>query len=67
HNVQLQGSVTGVITTEKKGKMGFGYDPIFKPDGYDLTFAELPLRVKNKIGHRGKAILELISYLNKIK
>jgi XTP/dITP diphosphohydrolase len=57
------GSVAGTITPSKHGKDGFGYDPIFMPKGFDKTFAELPLSVKNEIGHRGKAIQALISYL----
>jgi len=62
----FDGKIDGVITTNKKGEHGFGYDPIFKPNGYDQTFAELPLSVKNEISHRGKAFKQLIAYLNKI-
>ncbi|MBC8767904.1 non-canonical purine NTP diphosphatase [Arenibacter sp. BSSL-BM3] len=63
-NEQLlfKGIVQGVITTQKKGGKGFGYDPIFMPKGYDKTFAELPISVKNKISHRGKAIQELLAF-----
>jgi len=60
----FDGTVKGEIITEKRGQEGFGYDPIFKPDGYEKTFAELPLEIKNKIGHRGKAIVKLINFLN---
>ena len=60
----FEGRVDGTIRTEKCGQKGFGYDPIFQPDGYDKTFAELPLEVKNHIGHRGKAVEKLIVYLN---
>lgn len=60
----FNGTVQGEITTKKSGNMGFGYDPIFRPSGYDLTFAELPIAIKNKISHRGKAVEQLISYLN---
>ncbi len=60
------GEVNGEIVHEKRGDKGFGYDPIFKPNGYSKTFAELPLLVKNKIGHRGKAIQKLILYLNSV-
>ncbi len=59
------GICKGEITKEKKGKGGFGYDPIFLPDGYTKTFAELPLSEKNKISHRGKAVQQLIDFLNR--
>jgi XTP/dITP diphosphohydrolase len=62
----FEGKVNGVITTTQKGKHGFGYDPIFKPNGYEETFAELPLSVKNSISHRGQAVQKLIAYLNNI-
>lgn len=58
------GICSGTITENKKGQGGFGYDPIFIPNEYDQTFAELSLSEKNKIGHRGKAILQLIKYLS---
>lgn len=57
------GVVNGEITKEKSGASGFGYDPIFKPNGYDKTFAEIPLSTKNKISHRGLAVQKLIDYL----
>ena len=60
------GKVEGEITDKKSGEKGFGYDPIFKPLGYTKTFAELPLEVKNKIGHRGKAIQKLILRLESL-
>ncbi len=60
------GKAYGEIVQEKSGKKGFGYDPIFKPNGYTKTFAELPLEVKNKIGHRGKAIQKLILRLESL-
>ncbi|GAB5566092.1 MAG: non-canonical purine NTP diphosphatase [Winogradskyella sp.] len=60
------GICKGEITLEKHGDKGFGYDPIFKPKDYDETFAEMDLKLKNKIGHRGKAVLELINYLNNL-
>ena len=56
------GICNGVITQTQKGNGGFGYDPIFMPEGYQETFAELPLSEKNKIGHRGKAIQKLIHH-----
>ncbi|MGB5497317.1 MAG: non-canonical purine NTP diphosphatase [Maribacter sp.] len=60
------GKVNGEIVHRKKGEKGFGYDPIFKPEGYTKTFAELPLEEKNKIGHRGKAIQKLIMHLKSL-
>lgn len=61
----FEGVVNGTITAEKSGHEGFGYDPVFQPEGYDKTFAELPLEVKNAIGHRGRATSKLIDYLGK--
>ena len=58
------GIVKGVITEEKSGDKGFGYDPIFKPTGYEENFAELSAETKNKISHRGLATQQLISFLN---
>ena len=60
------GIASGEITLEKKGTGGFGYDPIFKPNGYDSTFAELSLEIKNKISHRGKATKALLDFLQNI-
>ncbi|MDO6758907.1 non-canonical purine NTP diphosphatase [Tamlana sp. 2_MG-2023] len=67
-NNELQtftGICEGEITTSKTGAEGFGYDPIFKPQGYAETFAEMPLSIKNSIGHRGKAVSQLVAFLNK--
>jgi len=58
------GICKGEITKEKQGKKGFGYDPIFKAKGYTETFAEISLDEKNRIGHRGKAVQQLIDFLN---
>ncbi|UOB17169.1 non-canonical purine NTP diphosphatase [Abyssalbus ytuae] len=63
----FEGVIKGEIIMEKRGKNGFGYDPVFIPEGYDLTFAQLPLKIKNKISHRGKAMKKLITFLNDIK
>lgn len=60
------GICKGTITSEKHGNSGFGYDPIFKPLGYDQTFAEMDLTVKNQIGHRGRAVKQLVDFLNKL-
>lgn len=60
------GICKGEITEERHGKKGFGYDPIFKPKGYEKTFAEISLEEKNKIGHRGKAVQLLIDFLNNL-
>lgn len=61
---QFNGIVKGTIASKKSGEKGFGYDPIFIPEGYDRTFAELPLSIKNEISHRGRAIQKLIAFLN---
>ncbi|TRX20757.1 non-canonical purine NTP diphosphatase [Flavobacterium franklandianum] len=53
----------GEITLEKTGNQGFGYDPIFKPEGYKMTFAQLSLEEKGTISHRGKATEQLIAFL----
>jgi XTP/dITP diphosphohydrolase len=63
---QFEGIVNGVILSEKRGDSGFGYDPIFLPDGYDLSFAEMDLSTKNKISHRALAVNKLVEYLRTI-
>jgi XTP/dITP diphosphohydrolase len=62
----FEGKVDGVITKEKHGEGGFGYDPVFQPNGYNKTFAEMELEQKNKISHRGKATLKLVEFLKTI-
>ncbi len=57
------GICEGQITEKRQGEKGFGYDPIFMPNGYTQTFAQISLTEKNKIGHRGKATLQLIDFL----
>lgn len=59
----FEGVVRGRITEEKQGSSGFGYDPIFQPEGYDRTFAELGDDIKNKISHRAAATRKLITFL----
>jgi non-canonical purine NTP pyrophosphatase (RdgB/HAM1 family) len=61
----FEGIVNGQIIRERRGGEGFGYDPIFQPDGYHQTFAELGLDVKNHISHRARASQKLADYLNK--
>ncbi len=60
------GICKGLITSEKCGEGGFGYDPIFKAEGYEHTFAEISLEEKNKIGHRGKAVRQLVEFLSRV-
>ncbi|NER17631.1 non-canonical purine NTP diphosphatase [Spongiivirga citrea] len=57
------GEVNGSITHKRHGEKGFGYDPIFKPDGFEETFAQMSLTQKSEIGHRGRAMRQLIDYL----
>jgi XTP/dITP diphosphohydrolase len=59
----FEGAVNGEILQEKKGSDGFGYDPIFKPEGYKETFAEMSIDLKNKISHRGLAVKKLVAFL----
>lgn len=59
----FEGRVDGVILTERYGQEGFGYDPVFMPDRFVVSFAEMPLEVKNQISHRGLAVAKLVAYL----
>ncbi len=59
----FEGIVKGQIIKEKRGSKGFGYDPIFIPDGYDETFAEMDMAMKNRISHRAKAVEKLSEFL----
>jgi len=59
----FEGIVNGVITDEKRGRQGFGYDPVFIPENRGLTFAEMDLDAKNKISHRARAFEKLKSFL----
>lgn len=57
------GETSGEILKEPRGTNGFGYDPLFKPDGFDKSYAELPSEIKNKISHRYKALVKFRNYL----
>jgi len=59
----FEGICEGSITRSPQGTKGFGYDPIFIPQGYEQTFGELPLDIKNNISHRGKAVRKMIAFL----
>ena len=60
---QFEGIVNGEIIRERRGGEGFGYDPIFQPEGYDKTFAELGMDIKNHISHRARAVAKLAEFL----
>lgn len=60
----FEGICKGEILNKKQGKSGFGYDPIFKPKGYQKSFAEMDMKEKSTISHRGKAIEKLVTFLN---
>ncbi|PWS27407.1 non-canonical purine NTP pyrophosphatase [Pedobacter yonginense] len=62
-NHLFEGLVEGTIREELSGKMGFGYDPIFQPNGYDITFAEMSMDEKNRISHRAIALAKMIDFL----
>ena len=59
----FEGEIKGEILTRKQGEKGFGYDPIFRPEGYSESFAEMPLEQKNKISHRALAVNKLVDFL----
>ena len=63
--LQFEGIVEGAIVHEPKGDKGFGYDPVFIPNGYQKTFAELSSNEKNKISHRANAIEKLVAFIEK--
>ena len=63
----FQGEVKGEIRHEKSGMKGFGYDPIFQPDGFKQTFSEITMDEKNAISHRGKAVRKLVEYLSNLQ
>ena len=63
---QFEGNIKGRIISELRGSKGFGYDPVFVPEGYETTFAEMSLTEKGKISHRAKAFGKLVDYLGKL-
>lgn len=63
----FDGVAKGEMTNQKSGNEGFGYDPIFKPDGYEITFSEMDLELKNTISHRAKATIKLIDHLKQLQ
>lgn len=63
---QFEGICEGQITEEKRGDQGFGYDPVFIPDGSDKTFAEMNMQEKNRFSHRKKATEKLVAFLNSL-
>lgn len=63
---KFEGIVDGEILNIKKGDEGFGYDPIFQPQGHSLSFAEMNINEKNKISHRGRAVAKLVEYLKNL-
>ena len=63
HETQFEGIVNGQILKERRGKTGFGYDPIFQPEESHLSFAEMAMEEKNMISHRGRAVQKLVEYL----
>ena len=60
---QVEGIVEGTIATSLSGSEGFGYDPLFIPEGYDISFAEMSAEEKNAISHRGRAVAKLVEFL----
>ena len=62
----FEGEVRGEILRERHGEGGFGYDPIFRPEGFSVSFAEMSLDDKNRISHRGEAVRRLAAFLNHI-
>jgi XTP/dITP diphosphohydrolase len=63
----FEGIVNGHILESPVGELGFGYDPVFCPEGYTVSFAEMEMELKNQISHRGKAMEKLICFLNNIE
>jgi len=59
----FEGTINGSIRLERSGAQGFGYDPVFQPDGYDITFSEMDMQQKNQISHRAIALRKMIAFL----
>jgi XTP/dITP diphosphohydrolase len=66
-NYFFDGIVKGTITVERKGNSGFGYDPVFIPEGFTTTFAEMSMDEKNKLSHRARAVEKLVKFLQAYK
>jgi len=62
----FEGVAKGIISETRRGEKGFGYDPIFIPEGFDRSFAQMSLEEKNAVSHRGKAVRKLIEFLNSL-
>ena len=65
--LEFEGVCRGEITRERSGSKGFGYDPVFVPEGHTVTFAEMAMEDKNVISHRGKAVRQLVKYLSTLE
>ena len=63
---RFEGRVDGEILNQREGTSGFGYDPIFRPEGFDLSFAEMTSVDKNRVSHRGRAVEKLVEYLRNL-
>jgi XTP/dITP diphosphohydrolase len=61
----FEGDVKGLILQKEVGDLGFGYDGLFQPDGYEISFAQMPFEEKNRISHRAMAMAKLSEFLNK--
>ncbi len=67
NRLEFEGVCRGEITRERSGSKGFGYDPVFVPEGHTITFAEMAMEDKNVISHRGKAVRQLVKYLSTLE
>jgi XTP/dITP diphosphohydrolase len=63
----FDGTIEGSIRHQRSGLKGFGYDPIFQPDGYNITFAEMSLQQKNEISHRARAVEQMVEFLKRVR